>query len=122
MCNSDLAVVELLDDGFTLLADITDANEFGLTVTLEETTANTLDHGSSRATTGNTAVLNVPEDPHWRDVLGTTVLWRPILLANLAEAGRWHVHHAIRGGATAIANWDWDRSSLGHRNIWPSLV
>lgn len=70
-----LAVVELLDDSFTLLADITDTNEFCLTMTLEETATNTLYHSSSRASTGNTAVLNVPEHTHWRDVLGT-ILWR----------------------------------------------
>lgn len=71
-----LAVVELLDDSFTLLADITDANELCLTVALKEMAANTLDHSSSRATAGHAAVLNVPEDTHRRDVLRTTILWR----------------------------------------------
>lgn len=72
-----LAVVELLDDGFTLFADITDADEFCLAVTSKETAANSLDHSSSRASAGHAAVLNVPEDAHWREVLRTTILWRP---------------------------------------------
>lgn len=71
-----LAVVELLDYSFTLLADITDANEFRLTVALKETATDTLDHSSSRASTGHAAVLNVPEDTHRRDVLRTPILWR----------------------------------------------
>lgn len=45
-----------------------------------------------------------------------------ILLASLAKAGRWHEHHAIRGGATAITDWDRNRSRVGNRNIWPHLV
>lgn len=75
-CCMYLAVVELLDDGFAFLANVTDTNEFCLTMTLEEIAADTLDHSSSRASTGNTAVLNVPEDTHWRDVLRTIILWR----------------------------------------------
>lgn len=72
-----LAVVELLDDGFTLFADVTDADEFRLAMTPKETAANSLDHSSSRASAGHTAVLDVPEDAHWREVLRTAVLWRP---------------------------------------------
>lgn len=71
-----LAVIELLNDSFAFLADITNTNEFRLTMTLKEITTNTLDHSSSRTSTGNTAVLNVPEHAHRRDVLRTTVLWR----------------------------------------------
>ena len=71
-----LAVVELLNNSFTLLADITDANELGLTVALEKAAANALDHRSSRAATGHAAVLDVPEDAHRRDVLWASALWR----------------------------------------------
>lgn len=71
-----LAVVELLDDSFTLLADITNTNEFCLAVALKKTAANTLDHSSSRASAGHAAVLNVPEDTHRRDVLRTNIFWR----------------------------------------------
>lgn len=71
-----LAVVELLDDSFTLLADITHTNEFCLTVALKEAAANSLDHSSSRASTWHTAVLNVPEDTYRRYVLRTAILWR----------------------------------------------
>lgn len=42
-----LAVVELLDDCFAFFANITDTNEFCLTMTLEEIATNTLDHSSS---------------------------------------------------------------------------
>ena len=72
-----LAVVELLNDSFTLLADITHANEFGLAVALKEAATYSLDHSSRRASTRYTAVLNVPEDTHWRKVFRTTILWRP---------------------------------------------
>lgn len=121
MCNSNLAVVELLDNSFTLLADITDANELCLTVALEKAAANTLDHSSSRASTRHAAVLNVPEDAHWRDVLWTTALWRTILLSSLAKAVLWHEHQTIRRGPAAITNGDGDRSSLGNRNIGPHV-
>lgn len=72
-----LAVVELLDDSFTLFADITDANEFRLAVTSKEAAANPLDHSSGRASAGHAAVLDVPEDAHWREVLRPAILWRP---------------------------------------------
>lgn len=121
MCNSNLAVVKLLDDGFTLLADITDADEFCLAVALKEMAANTLDHSAGRASARHVAVLDVPEDAHRRDVFRTAVLWRTILLASLAMIGRWHEHHGIRRGATAITDGNRDRSSVGKRCIGPYL-
>lgn len=41
---------------------------------LEEVAAEALDYGCSRATTGNAAILYVPENTHRRDVLRT--FWR----------------------------------------------
>lgn len=71
-----LAVVQLLNDSLAFLADITNANKFRLSVTLKEMAANTLDHGSSRTSAGDIAVLNVPKDANWRNVLTPTTLWR----------------------------------------------
>ena len=74
-----LAVVEVLDDGLALLADVTDADEFSLAVALEEPPAQPLDHGCGRPTAGHTAVLDVPEHAHGGRVLWTADLrgaWR----------------------------------------------
>lgn len=70
-----LAVVELLDDGFALLADVADADELGLAVALEEPAAYPLNHDSGRASARHAAVLDVPEDTHGRNVFGAVVLW-----------------------------------------------
>lgn len=43
---------------------------------LEETAADTLDHSPSRASSGHTAVLNVPKDAHRGDVFRAATLWR----------------------------------------------
>lgn len=71
-----LRVVELLDDCFTLFADVANTNEFCLTVTLKESAAYSLNHNSSGASARYAAVLNVPEDTNWRNVFRTVVLWR----------------------------------------------
>lgn len=42
-----LAVVELLNDGLVLLADVTHADELGFAVSLEETLTESLDHCGS---------------------------------------------------------------------------
>lgn len=70
-----LAVVELLNDSFTLLADVTDTDELRLPVALEKTAANSLNHSAGRASTRHAAVLNVPEDSDRGDVLYTGALW-----------------------------------------------
>lgn len=72
-----LAVVELLDDSFTLLADVANTDKFCLTVTLKEPAAYSLNHNGSRTSARYTAVLNVPKDTDWRNVFRTVVLWRP---------------------------------------------
>lgn len=71
-----LAVVELLNDSFALLVDVAHTNEFCLPVGLEEAAANSLDHSPGGAPAGHAAVLNVPEDAHWREVFRNTGLWR----------------------------------------------
>lgn len=70
-----LAVVELLDDGFALLADVADADELGLAVALEEPAAYPLDHDGGGASARHAAVLDVPEDAHRRNVFRAIVLW-----------------------------------------------
>lgn len=72
-----LAVVKLLDHSFALLADVADANEFGLPVTPKEAAAYSLDHNGGGASARHAAVLDVPEDANRRNVFRTVVLWRP---------------------------------------------
>lgn len=70
-----LAVVELLNDSFAFLVDVTHTNELCFPVALEEAAANALNNCPSGASTGHAAVLNVPEDAHWREVFRNTGLW-----------------------------------------------
>lgn len=72
-----LRVVELLDDSFTLFADVANTDKFCLTVTLKESAAYSLNHNGSGASARHAAVLNVPKDTNWRNVFRTIVLWRP---------------------------------------------
>ena len=69
-----LAVVEVLDDGLALLADVADADELGLAVALEEAPAQPLHHGRRRATAGDAAVLDVPEHAHGGRVFWTAAI------------------------------------------------
>lgn len=86
MCNSNLAVVELLNDSFAFLVDVTHTNEFCFPVALEESVANALDNCPGGAPAGHAAILDVPEDAYWREVFRNTGLWRTILLDSLVEA------------------------------------
>lgn len=62
--HTHLAVVELLDDGFVLFVDVTYTDELGLAMSLKEALSESLHHCRSRASTGNRAVLDVPEHPN----------------------------------------------------------
>lgn len=81
----DLAVVELLDDRFAFFIDVTHTDKLSLAVTLEKAAPYSINHSRCRAPTGNTAVFNVPEHAHRRDVFWNTSLWRTIFLSNLAK-------------------------------------